>query len=292
MLRTGFLVVVLLHAAALASAQTPAPATLTVGSWNIEQFGETKSGDPVRLARIADVVATFDVLAVQEIVHAASAGQDVMNRLIDEIGGRHDRDYEFRLGDRVGCTGGRIEQYAVLFDPEIVTVIDTRTIADQDTDPATDDMCRDPFVVRLRMANATASLTLTLVVVHTDPSPAVALREDLNALGRIYQAVQADDAQDDDVILLGDVNAEPSRWNALGAVPDVVYAVPDVGTMVQGDSRNDNILFQWGPTGEDFTGRSRVVSVARLLGITDADADALSDHLPVAAVFFTRRDTQ
>jgi len=53
------------------AAQTPAPATVTVGSWNIEQFGETKATDPVRLARIADVAATFDILAIQEVVKRA-----------------------------------------------------------------------------------------------------------------------------------------------------------------------------------------------------------------------------
>ena len=271
--------------------QSHGPATITVASWNIEQFGETKSTDPVRLARIASVVKEFDVVAIQEIVHAASQGQDVVDRLTSELQNQHRRNYDVALGPRTGCTGGRVEQYAVLFDSEILEQVGNSTTIADDTS-ATDNMCRDPLVVRLKLRNTAATFTFTLIVVHTDPSPASALRRDLNALGRIFQTVQANNTQDDDVILLGDLNAEPIRFRGLGSVPDLVYAVPDSGTMVLSASRNDNIVFQWRPTGEDYTGRAGVFRVARFLGISEQDADALPDHRPVYAVFFTRRDTR
>ncbi len=286
----AILTVLLLLASSPVSAQTHGPATITIASWNIELFGETKSSDPVRLGRIANVVKEFDVIAIQEIVHAASEGQDVADRLTNELRNKHRRTYDHVLGPRTGCTGGRIEQYAVVFDSEILELVNSRTVADDAS--ATDNMCRDPFVAKLKLRNTAAQFTFTLIVVHTDPSPASALTSDLNALGRIYQAVQAHDAQDDDVILLGDLNAGPSNFRGLANVPDLVYAVPDSGTMVSGASRNDNIVFQWGPTGEDYTGRAGVFQVAHFLGISEHDADRLSDHQPVYAVFFTRRDTR
>lgn len=271
-------------------AQSQIPATISIASWNIQQFGEAKSSDPERLARIADIVKEFDVIAIQEIVHAPSNGQVVVDRLTSELRNEHRRTYRPLLGPRTGCPDGRTEQYAVLFDSEILDLVNSRTIADDPT-PAIDNMCRDPFVVTLRMRNTAATLTFTLIVVHTDPDT-TALRRDLNALGRIYRAVQAGDAEDDDVILLGDLNAEPGNLEDLGNVPDLVYAVPDSGTMVRGASRNDNIVFQWSATGEDYTGRSGIFHVARFLGISEQDAGRLSDHLPVYAVFFTRRDTR
>jgi len=271
------------------SAQTHGPATITIASWNIELFGETKSSDPVRLGRIANVAKEFDVIAIQKIVHAQSEGQDVVDRLTSKLRSEYRRTYNHVLGPRIGCTGGRVEQYAVLFDSEILELVDSRTVAD---DPnATDNMCRDPLVVKLKLRNTVAPFTFTLIVVHTDPDPAE-LKRDLSALGRIYQAVQADDPQDDDVILLGDLNSDPSSFQGLGTVRDLVYAVSDSGTMVQGASRNDNIVFQWGVTGEDYTGRAGVFQVAQFLGISEQEADRLSDHQPVFAVFFTRRDTQ
>ncbi len=272
------------------SAQTHGPATITIASWNIQQFGETKSSDSVRLGRIANVLKEFDVVAIQEIVHAPSQGQIVVDRLTAELRNQHRRTYDHVLGPRTGCPGGRTEQYAVLFDSEILELVNSRTVAD---DPgATDNVCRDPLVAKLKLRNTAARFTFTLIVVHTDPNPASALTRDLNALGRIYQGVQTHDAQDDDVILLGDLNASPSSFSGLANVPDLVYAVPDSGTMVRGASRNDNIVFQWGPTSEDYTGRASVFQVVHFLGISEQDANRLSDHQPVYAVFFTRRDTR
>ncbi len=216
-------------------------------------------------------------------------GRVVIDRLTDELRDEHDRKYYPVLGPRTGCPGGRVEQYAVLFDSEILELVESRTIGDE-PNPA-DNMCRDPLVVELKLKNTAATFTFTLIVVHTDPDPAE-LRRDLNALGRIYQTVQADDAQDDDVILLGDLNAEPRSFEGLGSVSDLVYAVPDSGTMVQGTKGNDNIVFQWGSTGEDYTGRAGILRVAEFLGISEEEAESLSDHYPVYAVFFTRKDTR
>jgi endonuclease/exonuclease/phosphatase family metal-dependent hydrolase len=274
----------------LLTAQTPRPATITIASWNIEQFGKTKSSDPVRLARIAKVIKEFDVIAIQKIVHAESEGQDVVDRLTSELRGEHRRTYDHVLGPRTGCPGGRVEQYAVLFDSQIVELVDSRTVEDDASQPY--NMCRDPLVVKLRLRDTSATLTVTLIAVHTDPSPAYALESDLNALARIYQSVQAYDPEDDDVVLLGDLNAAPSDFEDLGAVPDIVYAVPDTGSMVQGSSRNDNIVFQWQPTSEDYTGRAGVFRVPQFLSISEEEAKRLSDHQPVFAVFFTRRDTR
>ena len=75
-------------------------------------------------------------------------------------------------------------------------------------------------------------------------------------------------------------------------IPDFVYAIPDKSTIARSNSRNDNVLFQWGPTGEDFAGEGGVFPVASFLGITNDDAHRLSDHLPVYAVFFTWQDTR
>jgi endonuclease/exonuclease/phosphatase family metal-dependent hydrolase len=91
---------------------------------------------------------------------------------------------------------------------------------------------------------------------------------------------------------LGDLNAEPSRFQGLTNIPDLVYAIPDSGTMVRGASRNDNIVFQWTPTGEDYTGWSGVLRLAKFLGISEHEAGHLSDHQPVFADFFTRQDSR
>ena len=267
-----------------------APDTITVASWNIQLFGPAKLNDAVRLGRIAEVIKEFDVIAIQEITHATGQGQPVVDGLTTLLQSTHHRTYTGILGPRTGCPGGRTEQYAILYDSDILQEVNSRTIAD---DPnQLNSMCRDPLVATLRFSDASASFTFTLIVVHADPDPITALTEDLHALGRIYGEVQAHDPQEDDVILLGYLNTNPQDFGGLNNIPDLVYAVPGVPTMVRTNSRLDNVLFQWGPTGEDFAGEGGVFPVASFLGITDDQAHRLSDHLPVYAVFFTRHDTR
>lgn len=273
-----------------ASVHAVGPATITIASWNIQQFGPGKSDDPVRLQRIAEVIKEFDVVAIQEITDKDVLGRPVIDGLTKILRAEYRRSYAGILGPRTGCEDGRLEQYAILFDSEILQEVHSETLPGDPNHP--DKMCHNPLVATFRLSDTEGRFTFTLVVVHTDPVPVSALIEDLNGLGRIFQMVQARDAKDNDVILVGDLNADPSHLEGLGAVPDLVYGIPDQPTMVNRTSRNDNILFQWEPTGEDFTGTAGVFPIVSFLQISDAVANQLSDHLPVYAEFFTRRDSR
>ncbi len=273
------------------SVQSQESATITVASWNIQQFGKTKSSDPLRLARIALVIAQFDVVAIQEITDAASQGVMVMNRLTEHLQAAYNRSYEYVLGPRTGCAGGRTEQYAVLYDPEKIELVAQATFPDSPN--VAHNMCRDPLVVWLetKHEDVGCGFDFALIVAHTDPD-AGALERDLRALRRIYESVQAADTENDDVILLGDLNASPPWRTTLGTLPDVSYVVAGQSTMVWGTNLNDNIVFQQIPTGEDFTGIGGVFDLISFLGISPLVADRLSDHLPVFAKFYTCRDTK
>lgn len=279
---SGYLISALL-AVLLAPVEAPVLQTLTIASWNIKQFGPAKLGDPVRLARIARVISYFDVVAIQEITHLENGGQPVMDRLKNQLREAHNLEYQGVLGPRVGCPGGRPEQYAVLYNTAKVKHLNKTTYKWSQA-------CRDPFIVWLQTLSEDCRFTFTLVVTHTDPDPG-ALETDLSALATIFQVVQALDPKDDDVILLGDLNAPPPWIGSLSTIPDLGAVIAaGTSTMVFGGKTNDNILFQLGPTGEDYTGIGDVVDVPSLLGITALAADSLSDHLPIFASFRTCQD--
>lgn len=112
------------------SGHAVSPATITIGSWNIQQFGPDKLGDPVRLGRIAGVIKEFDVVAIQEIIHTGGNGQPVISGLTSILQSEHGRTFGGILGPRTGCSAGRIEQYAILFDSTILQEVNSRTIGD------------------------------------------------------------------------------------------------------------------------------------------------------------------
>ena len=86
-----------------------------------------------------------------------------------ELRSTHGRTYGHVLGPRAGWENGREEQYAVLFDSEILELEGSKTIVD---DPGVgENVCRDPLVVSLKLKETWTTFTFTLIVVHTDPDP-------------------------------------------------------------------------------------------------------------------------
>ncbi|HUG93432.1 MAG TPA: hypothetical protein VML55_21515, partial [Planctomycetaceae bacterium] len=91
---------------------------------------------------------------------------------------------------------------------------------------------------------------------------------------------------EDDVILLGDLNADEYHLGALGDLPGIFCAISGVPTNTRGTRTYDNIVFDRRATVE-YTGRSGVLDLRREYGLTLEQALEISDHLPVWAVFRT-----
>ena len=89
---------------------------------------------------------------------------------------------------------------------------------------------------------------------------------------------------EDDVILLGNVNADDRRLGLLGQLPNMAAALAAVPTNTRGTRMYDNILFNREASSE-FTGRAGVVDLLHEFGLTMPQALEVSDHLPVWAEF-------
>ena len=127
------------------------------------------------------------------------------------------------------------------------------------------------------------AFTFTLVNVHTDPDE---VSRELDALASAYRAVRNDGRREDDVILLGDLNAAETSLGRLGEMPNIAWAIAGMPTNTLGDRSYDNILFSRAATTE-FTGLSGVVDLMRDFNLTLDQAREVSDHLPIWAEFTT-----
>ena len=43
------------------------PEEITIASWNLKNFGQTKLNDPARINVIVDVLKKYDIIAIQEV---------------------------------------------------------------------------------------------------------------------------------------------------------------------------------------------------------------------------------
>ena len=276
----GFVVWLLCFAVAgsPAAAQPPAKPhdAILICSFNIQVFGESKLSKPQVMEILARVTRQFDVVAIQEVRAKSDAIIPTFVRQVNADGSR----YHFLVGPREGRTVSK-EQYAFVYDTNRIEV-------DQSSpgvfpDPH-DQLHRPPMCVRFRTRVIPAQMAFTfwLVNAHTDPDE---VPQELEALSGIFQAMQRARPDEDDVILLGDLNAGPDRFSALQRIPGIGWAVSGTTTNTRRTKTYDNLVFARPATGE-YLGHWGVLDLQTSFGLTQKQALEVSDHNPVWAAFY------
>jgi deoxyribonuclease-1-like protein len=249
--------------------------TIRIASFNIQVFGESKSGKPHVMRMLTSICREFDVVAIQEI---RAKDQGIIPNFVAMLndGGRK---YDYVIGPRLGRTSSK-EQYAFVFDTASVVVDRTQMYTVDDPD---DLLHREPLVTpfRVRGPQDELAFTFTLVNIHTDPDETDI---ELDALGDVYRAVANDGRREDDIIILGDLNVDDQHLGRLGEISGITVAVSNQPTNVRRTAQYDNIVFH-GRATREYTGRGGVYDFLRKYNMTQDEALEVSDHLPVWAEF-------
>jgi hypothetical protein len=187
--------------------------------------------------------------------------------------------YAYLVGPRLGRTSSK-EQYVFLYDTNHIEALPGRygTVGDPG-----DLMHREPFVAhfRVRTSPPERGFTFWLVNVHTDPDE---VRAELDVLADVFTVMQQQGGSEDDVILLGDLNADERNLGKLGNMPNMSWAISGQTTNTRGTRAYDNILFDRTRSTE-FTGQAGVWNLMTDFKLSQEQALEVSDHFPVWAVF-------
>ena len=264
------------------------PGNLLVATFNIQVFGVTKAQDVWVMQRLAAIIRTFDVVAIQEI---RSTDDSVLQQLVNYVNAEG-QQYSYVISERLGRTHSK-EQYAYVFDTSRVVSNQnaTYTVGDgnsarQNSNAAgsTDLLHREPYVARFISTDTQNPFRFSLINIHTDPDLA---ENEVNVLADVYQNVRAFElstANEDDVLLMGDFNAAPNKFGRLAVIPGVQPVILDQPTNTAETKLYDNIVVDKYSTFE-YTGRYGVLRMREVFGLEIADAKRLSDHNPVWAEF-------
>lgn len=249
--------------------------TIRIASFNIQVFGTTKLGKPEVVSHLARIVRGFDIVAIQEI---RSRDQDVLPRFVEEVNAAG-REYDYVIGPRLGRTSSK-EQYAFVFDRASVEVDRTQLYTVEDPE---DVLHREPLVgwFRVRGPPIDQAFTFTLVNIHTDPDE---VQSELSALDDVYRLVRDDGRNEDDVILIGDFNADDTELGELAQIPGIGWVISGLPTNTRGTNQLDNIVFHEAAT-DEYVGRGGTFDFMREFNLTTDEALEVSDHLPVWAEF-------
>lgn len=252
--------------------------TILIASFNIQAFGVKKVSDPLVVDRIAKILRLFDVVAIQEV---RATDQTVLPQLIQIVNSQGGR-YDFILGPRLGRTDSK-EQYCYVYDTSRILSSPTASYTVNDT---ADLLHREPLVGRFatRVPAGYPPFTFSLMNIHTDPGE---VKQELPVMHTVLHAVREYEwtsAREDDVLMMGDLNAAPSKFGNLAKVPGILWVISDQPTNTRRTELYDNILFDRGPTNE-YVGRSGVLDMATVFGIPIEEALKVSDHNPIWAEF-------
>lgn len=249
--------------------------TIKVASFNIQMFDESKLSQPWVVDILARIVREFDVLAVQGIRCREGRVIPEFTETVNAGGA----SYNYVVGPRIGRASD-MEQFAFLYDTNRIEIDMTSSGTIQDPK---DQLLREPFVTRFRARtpNPSKAFTFWLVSVHADPDE---ISRELKALADVFLVMRQARANEDDVILLGNLNADSQQFGWLGRIPGITWVVRDTITNMRRRAMHDNILFDYARTAE-YTGRWGVHEFQHIHQLTREQALAVSDHLPVWAEF-------
>ena len=255
-------------------AQRPAD-RLLIATFNIQVFGKSKLAKQDVMKVIVETLRQFDIVAIQEV---RAKEDDILPRLIDAINANGSR-YHFLVGPRLGRTVST-EQYAFVYDTNRVEYDPSSVSTFHDPTAV---LHREPFMARFRPLSRSPenAFSFWLVNIHTDPDE---VTTEVAALADVFQAMRVARPDEDDVILLGDLNASETQLGRLGQIPGITWVVSGAMTNTLQTKAYDNIVFD-GPDTSEYTGRWGVFDLATYFGLSKENALRVSDHLPVWAEF-------
>ncbi len=256
----------------------PAPKpwdAILICSFNIQVFGESKLAKPQVVEILARTTRKFDIVAIQEV---RAKSDDIIPRFVQAVNADGSR-YAHLVGPREGRTVSK-EQYAFLYDTTRIELDPTSPAVFPDP---SDRLHRPPMCARFRtrIQPVEAAFTFWLVNTHTDPDE---VPQELDALADVFAAMQRARPDEDDVIMLGDLNAGPPQFNAFKRIPNIGWAIAGVTTNTRRSKTYDNLLFAWPATGE-YLGATGVLDLQSTFGLPLENALEVSDHNPVWAAY-------
>ena len=255
---------------------------LRLAAWNIRIMSH-KSRSDAELIEIARTLADYDFIAIVEL------RDEMVLKRTQKILLQMGKMYDYEFSPAVGR--GSKERCAFLYRSRFVSVVRHGELYPDAAD-GKDDFSRDPYWATFRAGE----FDFSVIAVHVIWGKRVAPRKaEVRALADVYRYVQKANGAEDDVLLVGDFNRNPTDADAyrrIMAIPSMtrLFQFP-LKSHIKDSSLYDNIFFQRDHLTE-YLNRSGIDRFDETDFSNDDKAAnlAVSDHRPVWAVFSIKLD--
>lgn len=249
----------------------------------IASFKMNANSDPAiqlrSLELLTDLCSQFDIVAFQEInSQSISLLEQIGQRAAAKSGGA----IQFRAISDVAKAGPGKPLFVILYNTATLDLDFANWYSVNDPDEL---LMREPLVgwFRTRGVDSEKAFTFTLANIQLDDH-----RPDLELayIGDLFRAIRQDGRGEDDVIITGNFNAGDRGLSAMRERAGLTWVVYDTATSTDKESQYDNLVFAQNATVE-FTGQGGVFDFLSAYNLPLADANAISQHMPVWAEFST-----
>ncbi|NWW96671.1 DNSL2 protein, partial [Rhynochetos jubatus] len=255
----------------------PATATLRVGAFNIQAFGDTKMSNEDVAGIIISILRRYDVVLVQEV---RDSDLSAVTQLMEQLNSVSTSPYDYEISGPLGRENYK-EMYLFIYRTDVMSVVDTY----QYEDPQ-DVFSREPFILRVSAPHTKAE-EFVLVPLHSAPHDAVA---EIDALYDVYLAIVSKWGTDN-IMFLGDFNADcsyvqPSDWSAIRLRTSDIFKwlLPDSAdtTVGKSDCAYDRIVVCGAKLKRSVVPNSAAIyNFQSAFRLEQEEALAVSDHYPV-----------
>ena len=124
---------------------------IRIASWNIQDLGRTK--DAAEIAQMVQILRTYDLVLIQEVVAKDPAGAQAVASLADGLNRTGSR-WDYRISDPTQSPSPQLsERYAMLWKPSRLQLLGRASL-----DASLAAHCyREPMLARFRLASDTSS---------------------------------------------------------------------------------------------------------------------------------------
>lgn len=255
--------------------QQPADAeVIRIATLPLSTLSPSTLGVPQMMDVLVDFMRRFDMIAVQNLRTVDDSTLPTFVSMVNAQGAR----YAYLLGPPVGRSSSPA-QYAFLFDSDRLEV-DMGSVYTVPVPPEL--MDRQPLVARFRVRKVPVEHAFTFTLVNVQVQ-ADRMAVELNTLADVFLSVQRNGSGEDDVILLGDLG-NSSTLGRIGEFPNITATIQGPSTDRRQESSTFNLLYDAGATVES-TGRSGVLNLMSLYGLSREQAEFVSPQKPIWAEF-------
>ncbi|MCK5884231.1 MAG: endonuclease/exonuclease/phosphatase family protein [Bacteriovoracaceae bacterium] len=261
------------------TAQTHA-AELKIGSFNIKSFGTAKASNPFVMRRLAYILSRYDIAFLQEL---RNKDQQAIYALKSELEKYTGKNYSIIISQPLGRSTYK-EQYAYIFDPAKVELLDFYTYDDGE-EPYYDTFSREPFIAQFK--HKASEEKFVTVGVHIAPS---FVMSEIDELIHVYRDIKSR-WKHENIVIMGDLNADCRYLDEYQEENLIIKEDPrftwliergtDTTTAINTHCTYDRFIATASLASRVIHSKTGVYNLMRELNLYEDEAQAISDHFPI-----------